>query len=75
MSDMACIDGALLGLIETEFFAATTSSWGTSTFSATSSSIQPRMMGTASRRIHRARNLGRRSSSLRLPTAFITPPS
>jgi hypothetical protein len=63
MSAMACIDGALLGLIDTAFFAATISNCGTNAFSATASSSQPRMIGTARRRIHCATNRGFRSSA------------
>ncbi len=54
MRIIAATDGASLGDIDTACILPTSSSCGTDTFSTTISAIQPRMIGTASRRIHLA---------------------
>ena len=63
MRIIAATDGASLGDIDTDRISPTTSSCGTVTFSTAMSAIQPRMIGTANRRIHLATTLLRGCSA------------
>ncbi len=60
---MAITEGASLGDIDTARIWPTTSICGTVMFRTTISPIQPRMIGTASRRIHLATPLRRGCSA------------